>query len=324
MRSRWSRPSAMALAPAGACRTPPGRYKQRNLVSDSAWQGRAARPEPGQRVGAGLRAADPRMGGRQRHRRVHSLLRGSRSTPVPKARPNGLDPRRGADRRGLQPLDRIRRPLRRELGPALLPLRLRVGDDHRLEPERPAAGAVEAGGTVPPFRAPSSRGSRSPTRRRGPQIYATDFHNGKVDVWDANFAPVHRPRRLHRPGLPSGFAPFGIEAINGDIYVTYAKQDADAEDDVAGPGNGSSTSSTPTGTAAPLRCARPAELAVGHRAGPAAGFGSASGALLIGNFGDGRINAYDPVSGKSLGALRSNTASRSRSTGCGRWSSATG
>src|SRR3954453_253570 len=65
----------------------------------------------------------------------------------------------------------------------------------------------------------------------GPQLYATDFHNNKVDVWDASFAPVHHPGAFQDRKIPKGFAPFGIETVNGDIVVTYAKQDENAEDD---------------------------------------------------------------------------------------------
>jgi uncharacterized protein (TIGR03118 family) len=138
----------------------------------------------------------------------------------------------------------------------------------------------------------------------GPQIYAADFHNAEVDVWDANFAPVRRPGAFTDPALPAGYAPFGIQTVNGGIVVAYAKQDADAEDEVAGPGKGFvdvyDTSGSLLGGLAG-RGALPPPLCI---ALAPQGFGRASGALLIGNFGDGRINAYDPVSAKFLGALR--------------------
>src|SRR5262245_35441744 len=72
----------------------------------------------------------------------------------------------------------------------------------------------------------------------GDRLYATDFHNAKVDVFDGNFDPVHRPGAFEDPGLPDGFAPFGIQNIHGVLLVTYAKQDADAEDEVTGRGLG--------------------------------------------------------------------------------------
>jgi uncharacterized protein (TIGR03118 family) len=139
----------------------------------------------------------------------------------------------------------------------------------------------------------------------GPQIYATDFHHGTVDVWDQNFAPVTKPGAFQDPAIPHGFAPFGIQSTSGGIVVTYAKQDADAEDDVAGPGNGFVDVFGTDGTLLRRFAAHgPLNSPWGVAQAPQ-GFGAASGALLIGNFGDGRINAYDPVSGRFLGALRS-------------------
>src|SRR5919201_811696 len=72
----------------------------------------------------------------------------------------------------------------------------------------------------------------------GDRLYATDFHNGKVDVFDGSFGDVNTPGAFVDPAIPAGFAPFGIQNIGGDIFVTYAKQDADHEDDVAGQGLG--------------------------------------------------------------------------------------
>src|SRR5919201_1074406 len=72
----------------------------------------------------------------------------------------------------------------------------------------------------------------------GPRLYATDFHNAQVDVFDGSFAPVVHAGAFVDPSVPHGFAPFGIQNIQGRMFVTYAKQDADAEDDVAGLGLG--------------------------------------------------------------------------------------
>src|SRR2546423_1292688 len=72
----------------------------------------------------------------------------------------------------------------------------------------------------------------------GDRLYATDFHNGKVDVFDASFGDVNTPGAFADPSIPAGYAPFGIQNVGGDIFVTYAKQDADREDDVAGQGHG--------------------------------------------------------------------------------------
>src|SRR5205823_4595199 len=107
--------------------------------------------------------------------------------------------------------------------------------------------------------------------------------------------------------VPAGFAPFGIQALGGKVYVTYAMQDADKEDDVSGPGNGyvdifdpsshSFTRLISGGTPdSPLNS--PWGLAIVN-----GDFGQFSGDLLVGNFGDGKINAFDPNTGAFLGPL---------------------
>ena len=73
------------------------------------------------------------------------------------------------------------------------------------------------------------------------RLYATDFHNNKVDVFDSSFAPVALGEAAFTdPSLPSGYAPFGIQNIGGKLYVSYALQHVPGagHDDVAGPGNG--------------------------------------------------------------------------------------
>jgi uncharacterized protein (TIGR03118 family) len=137
----------------------------------------------------------------------------------------------------------------------------------------------------------------------GPRIYATDFHNDRVDVWNSGFKRVNRPGAFSDPAIPDGFAPFGIETVNGDLVVTYAKQDADAEDDVAGPGNGFVDIYDTAGHLLQRVAKHGALNSPWGVAMAPHGFGPAGGALLIGNFGNGRINAYDPASGKRLGAL---------------------
>src|SRR5438552_2463579 len=76
------------------------------------------------------------------------------------------------------------------------------------------------------------------TTAAGDRFYATDFHNGRVDVFDASFALVTGAGAFVDPGLPSGYAPFGIQTIGSRIFVTYAKQDPDAVDELHGQGRG--------------------------------------------------------------------------------------
>jgi uncharacterized protein (TIGR03118 family) len=135
-------------------------------------------------------------------------------------------------------------------------------------------------------------------------IYVTDFHNRRVEVYDAQFHRINRPGAFQDPAIPANFAPFGIQNVGGDIVVTYAKQDADAEDDVAGPGLGFVDEFDAKGVLLRRFATRGALNAPWGIALAPASFGMFGGALLVGNFGDGAINAYDPVSGRYLGALR--------------------
>ncbi len=140
---------------------------------------------------------------------------------------------------------------------------------------------------------------------RGPLLYATDFHNGKIDVYDGSFRPVILPDRpFFDPNMPSGFAPFGIQAINGDLYVSYAKQDADRHDDVKGRGLGFIDVFDPDGRLIRRLASNGALNAPWGMALAPASFGKFSNRLLVGNFGDGRINAYDLDSGRWVGRLK--------------------
>jgi uncharacterized protein (TIGR03118 family) len=140
--------------------------------------------------------------------------------------------------------------------------------------------------------------------RFGTFLYATDFHNGRVTVFDSRFHPVHLRGSFRDRHLPRGYAPFGIRAINGLIYVTYAKQGAGRHDDVAGPGHGFIDVFTASGFLVERLVSRgdlnsPWGLTVAPR-----GFGPFGGKLLVGNFGDGRIHAYSLFSGRPDGTLR--------------------
>ena len=70
------------------------------------------------------------------------------------------------------------------------------------------------------------------------QLYAADFHNNKIDVWDDQYMPVTSLGNFTDPNLPAGFAPFNVHGLGPLLLVTYAKQSDDAVDDVKGPGNG--------------------------------------------------------------------------------------
>jgi len=133
-------------------------------------------------------------------------------------------------------------------------------------------------------------------------LYATNFRSGHVDVFDSTFHQVSS-FSFTDPNIPAGFAPFGIRNIDDHLYVTYAKQNAMKHDDVAGPGNGYVDVYSTEGvlkkrliSQGPLNSPWGLELAPD-------GFGHFSDHLLVGNFGDGHINAFDLHSGDSDGAL---------------------
>ena len=135
-------------------------------------------------------------------------------------------------------------------------------------------------------------------------LYATDFHNRRVDVFEAHFAAVTKPGAFEDSAVPANFAPFGIQNVNGDIVVTYAEQDSAAHDNVNGAGLGMVDVFDADGMLIRHVAMRGALNAPWGVALAPASFGRFGGALLVGNFGDGAINAFDPISGHSLGSLR--------------------
>ncbi len=127
----------------------------------------------------------------------------------------------------------------------------------------------------------------------GDRLFATDFRGGKVDVFDGTFAPASTAGGFVDPSLPAGYAPFGIRAIDGTVYVTYALQDEARHDDVAGKHHGFVNAFTLDGVLV-RRVASGGKLDSpwGLAMAPAAGFGRFGGKLLVGNFGDGHVVGY--------------------------------
>ena len=136
-------------------------------------------------------------------------------------------------------------------------------------------------------------------------LYATNFRSGRVEAYDSTFTPVELPGGLFvDPRLPAGYGPFGIAEINGKLYVTFAKPDATLHDDVAGPGHGFVDVFTNDGAFVRRLVTRGALDSPWGLALAPAGFGQFSGDLLVGNFGNGHINVYNPATGAHLGQLR--------------------
>jgi uncharacterized protein (TIGR03118 family) len=139
--------------------------------------------------------------------------------------------------------------------------------------------------------------------RHGTFLYASNFHDGTVDVFNSRFQLVHLRGGFRDRRLPPGYAPFGIQAIGGFIYVTYALQNAAKHDDVAGPGHGFIDIYTTNGYLVKRLVSRGDLNSPWGLAEAPDGFGAFGDRLLVGNFGDGLIHAYGLFSGRPHGAL---------------------
>jgi uncharacterized protein (TIGR03118 family) len=135
-------------------------------------------------------------------------------------------------------------------------------------------------------------------------LYAANFRSGHIDVIKGTAGAPSLPGNFTDPTLPSGYAPFNIQNIGGALYVTYALQDAAKHDDVPGPGHGFVTKFDLSGnfvarliSGGLLNSPWGLALAPGN-------FGDLSNALLVGNFGDGTINAFNASTGALLGTIR--------------------
>jgi uncharacterized protein (TIGR03118 family) len=135
-------------------------------------------------------------------------------------------------------------------------------------------------------------------------LYAANFHAGTIEVFDKDFHQVQLAGSFTDPNIHTGFAPFNIQNLEGKLYVTYAKQDADGEDDVAGPANGYVDIFDTNGNLLQRLATRGRLNSPWGLAFAPPSFGAFAGDLLVGNFGDGRINVIDPVTGEFLDQLR--------------------
>jgi uncharacterized protein (TIGR03118 family) len=136
-------------------------------------------------------------------------------------------------------------------------------------------------------------------------LYATNFRAGTVDVFDTAFAEEHLGHHAFKDSqIPDGYAPFGIAAVPQGLLVSYAQQNAMKHDDVAGAGHGFVDLYSTSGRLLHRLIERGRlNSPWGMVMAPSSGFGRFSGDLLVGNFGDGRINAYEP-DGEFAGTLR--------------------
>jgi uncharacterized protein (TIGR03118 family) len=123
-------------------------------------------------------------------------------------------------------------------------------------------------------------------------LYATDFHNGRIDVFDHTFASQTWTGAFHDPKLPMGYAPFGIANLNGMLFVTYAKTQAGSDDEQAGVGRGFVDAFATDGTFLARVATHGLLNAPWGLAWAPADFGRFSNDLIVGNFGDGKLHAF--------------------------------
>jgi len=141
----------------------------------------------------------------------------------------------------------------------------------------------------------------------GDQLYAADFHNARVDVFDSSFNLLSTPGAFVDDKIPRRYAPHGIQNINGTIFVTYAKQDKAKMNDAPGAGFGFVDAFDTSGNLLTRVASRGVLNAPWGLALAPSDFGAFSGDLLVGNFGNGMIHAYQQQSNGSWklhGALR--------------------
>jgi uncharacterized protein (TIGR03118 family) len=135
-------------------------------------------------------------------------------------------------------------------------------------------------------------------------LYAANFHDDRIDVFDDHFnRDSQLSSKFQDPSIPDGYAPFNIQLLGDNLYVTYAKQDKHRHDDVAGPGNGFVDVYDTSGNLVTRLISRGDLNSPWGLALAPADFGAFSGDLLVGNFGDGAIHAYDATTGDPKGQL---------------------
>jgi uncharacterized protein (TIGR03118 family) len=146
-------------------------------------------------------------------------------------------------------------------------------------------------------------------------LYASNFRAGTIDVYDGmwNKPMGMAPGAFTDPGLPAGFAPFNVQVLGSKLYATYALQNAAKHDDVAGPGRGfvdvfnlDGTPGLPGGQVRLISRGAlnsPWGLAIAPTGFAGLSASNSDPVLLVGNFGNGRIHAYDASTGEFMGRL---------------------
>jgi uncharacterized protein (TIGR03118 family) len=189
-----------------------------------------------------------------------------------------------------------------------------------LAPGRPASFIFATGGgavsgwnrNVDPTRAivviddPNARfkGMAMGVASSGPALYLANFRAGTIDVFDYAFKAAATAGGFQDPTLPAGYAPFNVQRFGKSLYVAYAKQDASKTIDVPGEGNGFVSVFDLEGNFSRRLVSGGALNSPWGMAIAPSFFGDYSNTLLVGNFGDGRINAFDLTTGINVGMLK--------------------
>ncbi|GAA1567089.1 TIGR03118 family protein [Kribbella sancticallisti] len=180
-------------------------------------------------------------------------------------------------------------------------------------PATPLIGAAQIKATVP---GAVYTGLAIATASTGDQLYAANFAQGRIDVFDSTFAKVAQPwwafRDFH---LPKGYSPFNVQTLNGRIFVAYAKVDKATGRNASGRGLGFVDEFTVDGRFVDRIASRGTLNAPWGLAIAPASWGQQAGSLLVGNFGDGKINVIAP---KSDGRFSDKIAGQVRDAGTGR------
>ena len=138
-------------------------------------------------------------------------------------------------------------------------------------------------------------------------LYAADFEHNKIDVYDGTFHTPPAPafqNAFSDPNLPNSYSPFNIQNLGGKLYVTYAQQNHKEPDEETDRGSGFVDVYDTSGNLLQRLIKGNHLNAPWGMAFAPASFGAFAGALIVGNFGDGQLHAYDPESGKYLGEMK--------------------
>jgi uncharacterized protein (TIGR03118 family) len=173
---------------------------------------------------------------------------------------------------------------------------IRVDNSSVDNPTNPAKNAVYKGLAIASFKGAN-------------YIYAANFRQNKVEVYDIDYNPVTLAGNFSDPFIPAGYAPFNVAPINGDLFVTYALQDSAKHDDVPGVGRGFVDVFTTGGVFVKRFASRGLLNAPWGVTIVPPNNGVLSGMLLVGNFGDGHINVFQPTFGIPLGQVLTRTGS---------------